>query len=283
MAKVASREKFVFTPKKVAVMISAYSLALFFLYPYINMLLTSVKSRGELYAASATHLPVEWHWSNYIEVWKAAPIGDFLKSSIIISTFATILVLLVSVPAAYYVARNKFKGRGFFLLLVLATQMFSPTSLIIGIFREVNFFNGLNQYWALIIVNAGFNMAFAIWLLSGFISSVPVEIEEAAFIDGCGRIRALLRVILPIALPGIVTVIIFTFVATWNEFIVALTVMSQSQVQPISVGITTFIGQHDVAWNYLFTTASIAIIPVVILFISIEKYLVGGLTAGSVK
>ncbi len=283
MAKVASREKFVFTPKKVAVMISAYSLALFFIYPYINMLLTSVKSRGELYAGEATHLPLKWNWSNYIDVWKAAPIGDFLKSSLIISTFATILVLLVSVPAAYYVARNKFKGRGFFLLLVLTTQMFSPTSLIIGIFREVNFFNGLNQYWALIIVNAGFNMAFAVWLLSGFIASVPVEIEEAAFIDGCSRIKALLRVTLPIALPGIVTAIIFTFVATWNEFIVALTVMNQPQVQPISVGITTFIGQYDVAWNYLFTTASIAIIPVVILFISIEKYLVGGLTAGSVK
>jgi multiple sugar transport system permease protein len=192
-------------------------------------------------------------------------------------------VLLVSIPAAYYVARNRFKGRGFFLLLVLATQMFSPTALIIGIFREVNFFHGLDKYLALVVVNAGFNLAFGVWLLSGFFASVPVEIEEAAMVDGCSHIRALIRITLPVALPGIVTAVIFTFVSVWNEFTVALTVMSSLNKEPISVGITTFTGQYDVAWEYLFTTTSIAIIPVVILFIAIEKYLVGGLTAGSVK
>jgi multiple sugar transport system permease protein len=102
-------------------------------------------------------------------------------------------------------------------------------------------------------------------------------------VDGCSRIRALTRITLPVALPGIVTAVIFTFVSVWNEFTVALTVMSSLNREPISVGITTFTGQYDVAWEYLFTTTSIAIIPVVVLFIAIEKYLVGGLTAGSVK
>jgi multiple sugar transport system permease protein len=161
--------------------------------------------------------------------------------------------------------------------------MFSPTALIIGIFREVKFFHGLNGYPALIVVNAGFNLAFAVWLLSGFFASVPVEIEEAAMVDGCSKFKALTKITLPVALPGIVTAVIFTFVSTWNEFTVALTVMSSLPKEPISVGITTFIGEYDVAWEYLFATTTIAIIPVVILFISIEKYLVGGLTAGSVK
>ena len=271
------------TPKKAATMISAYSIGLFFIYPYINMILTSLKPHGELYSTPTKRLPVDWQFNNYLDVWSKAPIADFLRASIVVSIFATLLVLLVSVPAAYYIARNRFKGRAAFLLLVLATQMFSPTALIIGIFREVKFFGLLDTWLALIIVNAGFNLAFAVWLLSGFFASVPVEIEEAAMVDGCTKFSALRRIVLPVTLPGLVTAVIFTFVATWNEFTVALTIMSSPQRQPISTGITTFVGQYDVAWEYLFTTTAIAIVPVVILFISIEKYLVGGLTAGSVK
>ena len=282
VAKKAKRN-FSMTPKKAATMISAYSIGLFFIYPYINMILTSLKPHGELYSTPTKRLPVDWQFNNYLDVWSKAPIADFLRASIVVSIFATLLVLLVSVPAAYYIARNRFKGRAAFLLLVLATQMFSPTALIIGIFREVKFFGLLDTWLALIIVNAGFNLAFAVWLLSGFFASVPVEIEEAAMVDGCTKFSALRRIVLPVTLPGLVTAVIFTFVATWNEFTVALTIMSSPQRQPISTGITTFVGQYDVAWEYLFTTTAIAIVPVVILFISIEKYLVGGLTAGSVK
>jgi multiple sugar transport system permease protein len=271
------------TGKKVATIVGAYFIAWLFVYPYINMFLTSVKSHDELYATPTTYLPRVWQWRNYIDVWDNAPIASFLKSSLIVSLSATILVLIVSVPAAYFISRYRFKMRGPFLLLVLATQMFSPTALIIGIFREVDFFKLLDSYLALIILNAGFNLAFAIWLLSGFFSSIPVEIEEAALIDGCTRMQALRRVTLPIALPGLVTAVIFTFVAAWNEFTIALTIMSSVDKKPIPVGITQFIGQYDIAWEFLFTSTIIAIIPVVILFISIEKYLVGGLTAGSVK
>jgi multiple sugar transport system permease protein len=271
------------TGKRVATIVGAYFIAWLFVYPYINMFLTSVKSHDELYATPTTYLPRVWQWRNYIDVWDNAPIASFLKSSLIVSLSATILVLIVSVPAAYFISRYRFKMRGPFLLLVLATQMFSPTALIIGIFREVDFFKLLDSYLALIILNAGFNLAFAIWLLSGFFSSIPVEIEEAALIDGCTRMQALRRVTLPIALPGLVTAVIFTFVAAWNEFTIALTIMSSVDKKPIPVGITQFIGQYDIAWEFLFTSTIIAIIPVVILFISIEKYLVGGLTAGSVK
>jgi len=272
-----------FTVKKAATMAGAYFLAWFFVYPYINMFLTSVRSHDELYATPSTHFPQVWQWRNYIDVWSHAPIASFLKSSLIVSISATILVLLVSLPAAYFLARYKFKLRGAFLLLVLATQMFSPTALIIGIFREVDFFKLLDSYIALIVLNAGFNLAFSVWLLAGFFSSIPAEIEEAALIDGCTRIQALRKITIPIALPGVVTAIIFTFVAAWNEFTIALTIISSVDKKPLPVGLTQFIGQYDIAWEYLFTSTIIAIIPVVILFISIEKYLVGGLTAGSVK
>jgi multiple sugar transport system permease protein len=272
-----------FPAKKVATMLSAYAMGLFFLYPYLNMLMTSLKSHGELNITPTHHTPIKWMLSNYLKVWHSAPIASYLKSSLIISISATFLVMVVSIPAAYYVARHKFKGRGVFLLMVLATQMFSPTALIIGIFREVKFFHSLDSYLALIVINAGFNLAFSIWLLSGFFSSIPAEIEEAALVDGCSRIMVLWRITLPIALPGLVTAVIFAFVSAWNEFVVALTVISSVGKTPVSVGITVFIGQYDVAWEFLFTATLIAIVPVVVLFIFIEKYLVGGLTAGSVK
>lgn len=271
------------TPKKIATASGAYFIAWIFVYPYINMFFTSVKTHEEIYASPSTHIPIVWQWRNYIDVWSAAPIWDYLKTSLIISISATLLVLIVSIPAAYFISRYRFKFRGAFLLLVLATQMFSPTALIIGIFKEVDFFGALDSYLALIILNAGFNLAFAIWLLAGFFSSIPVEIEEAAMIDGCTRVQALRKVTLPIALPGLVTAVIFTFVAAWNEFTIALTIMSSADKKPLPVGLTTFVGQYDVAWEYLFATTMIAIVPVVILFIAIEKYLVGGLTAGSVK
>jgi multiple sugar transport system permease protein len=161
--------------------------------------------------------------------------------------------------------------------------MFSPTSLVVGIFREIVKFNLVDTYLSLILIYSAFNLAFSIWILSSFFKSIPLEIEEAAAIDGCGRIKTLFRVVLPLALPGIVTAFIFTFIAAWNEFVIALTLTSSPEREPLTVGLTSLIGQYQVQWNFLFAGSLIAIIPVVILFISIEKWLVGGLTAGSVK
>ena len=129
-------QKHPMTPKRFAITVSAWAIAWFFLYPYINMLLTSLKPHSEIYTDTPTHLPRSWQFGNYIDLWSKAPVAGFLKSSLIISIFATLLVLVISIPAAYYVARNKFRGRNLFLLLVLATQMFSlatPHSLYMGV------------------------------------------------------------------------------------------------------------------------------------------------------
>ncbi len=247
------------------------------------MMITSVKSKSEILAIPTTYLPQHWTWSNYITIWKQLPLAQYLRTSIVVSLAATILVLLLAIPAAYYVGRNKFKGRNAFLLLVLITQMFSPTSLVIGIFREIIRFHLVNTWMALILVYAAFNMAFSIWILSSFFASIPIEIEEAAWIDGATRMQALRRIILPIALPGLVTAFIFTFISAWNEFVIALTIESSPAHQPLTVGLESLIGQYQVQWQYLFAGSLIAIVPVVILFAMIEKYLVSGLTAGSVK
>ncbi|CAN1527822.1 UgpE ABC-type sugar transport system, permease component [Candidatus Nanopelagicaceae bacterium] len=272
-----------FTGKKVSLTISAWTMGFLFFAPYLQMLLTALKPKEEITAIPSTYLPKKWAFDNFIGVWKEIPLMGFIKSSFIISISATIIVIFIAVPAAYYVARNDFRGKKLFLLLVLVTQMFAPTALVVGIFREIVKFGLVDTYLALILIYAAFNMAFSIWILSSFFSSIPKEIEEAAWIDGCNRFTTLTRIVLPLALPGLVTAFIFTFIAAWNEFVIALTLTSSPEREPLTVGLTSLIGQYQVQWNYLFAGSIIAIVPVVVLFALIEKWLVGGLTAGSVK
>ncbi len=279
----ARRKKKRFTGKSVSLAISGWILALVFALPYIHMLITALKPLDEVLTIPTTYTPTTWAWDNFTGVWKEIPLATFIKSSLIISLAATVIVISIAVPAAYYAARHNFRGKSLFLLLVLTTQMFSPTSLVIGIFREIVKFDLVDTYLSLILVYSAFNLAFSIWILTSFFKSIPVEVEEAASIDGCGRVRILTRVVLPLAIPGIVTAFIFTFIAAWNEFVIALTLTSSPEREPLTVGLTSLIGQYQVQWNYLFAGSLIAIVPVVILFISIEKWLVGGLTAGSVK
>jgi multiple sugar transport system permease protein len=272
-----------FTGRKVSLTIAAWVVALLFLAPYIEMLLTSLKPKNEITSIPTTYLPKKWAFSNFVSIWHQITLGTFLKSSLIISLSATFLVIVIAIPASYFVARNNFRGRTAFMLLVLVTQMFSPTALVIGIFREVVKFHMINTYQALILVYTAFNLAFATWILSSFFASIPVEIEEAAWIDGASRMKTLRKVVLPLALPGLVTATIFTFISAWNEFVVAFTIEGSPTHQPITVGLDSFIGQYQVQWEYLFAGSLIAIVPVVILFAFIERWLVTGLTAGSVK
>ena len=206
-----------------------------------------------------------------------------LRVSLEVAGGATVLVLLVAIPAAYYSARRKFKGRTVFLLLVLVTQMFQPTALVVGIYGQFNQLGMIDDPAALILVNAGFNMAFAIWILNAYFGAIPKELEEAALVDGNTRLGAMFRVIIPLALPGIVTALIFTFISAWNEFIVALTLTSTPSKEPLTVGLNNFIGAYSVDWQHLFAGSVIATIPVIILFALIERKVVSGLTAGSVK
>jgi multiple sugar transport system permease protein len=259
----------------------AWLVGLAFVAPYLEMLVTALKPEHELMRSS--YLPTKWEWSNFVDVWRAAPIWQNMKVSLLVACAATIVTLLCGLPAAYYTARNRFRGRNAFLLLILITQMFAPTALVIGIYREMVALNLTDTLLSLILVNAAFNLPFCVWILHGYFASIPKELEEAAFLDGAGRIKALVRVTLPISLPGVVTAVVYTFIGAWNEYIVALTITSSPNRQPLTVAIPSFVTQYQEHWQYLFATSLIAIVPVVILFVFIERYLIGGLTAGSIK
>jgi multiple sugar transport system permease protein len=270
--------------------------ALFFLAPYVVMLLGALRSDQDLFSVPARYLPARWEWSNFVEVWSQVPLLAYLRATLVIAGITTLIVLVVSLPAAWFAARHRFRGRNLFLYLILATQMFAPVALVVGLYREYALVDtlfaslglGLRatwSYWAIILVYSAFNLAFAVWILSGYFRSIPREIEEAALIDGLGRLRVLLRVVLPLAKPAVVTALIFTFIQVWNEFVVALTLFNDPSRnrQTLTVGIQQFVGLYETRYQYLFVASLIGIVPVLVLFATIERYLMGGLTAGSVK
>jgi multiple sugar transport system permease protein len=270
--------------------------AAFFLAPYAVMFLGALRSDQDLFSVPARYLPARWEWSNLVDVWGQVPLLAYLRATLVIAGVTTLIVLVVSLPTAWFTARHRFRGRNLFLYLILATQMFAPVALVVGLYREftlvdtvlANLGLGLRatySYWAIILVYSAFNLAFAVWILSGYFRSIPREIEEAALIDGLGRLRVLLRVVLPLAKPGVVTALIFTFIQVWNEFVVALTLFNDStrNRQTLTVGIQQFVGLYETRYQYLFVASLIGVVPVLVLFAAIERYLMGGLTAGSVK
>jgi multiple sugar transport system permease protein len=269
--------------RRAALTSAGVGLAVVVLLPYVVMLCTAVKPDGELRTSPPRLTPVQWQLGNFAGVLRDPAFQGWLRVSLVMAGASTAVVIVAAVPAAYYTARHRFRGRTAFLFLVLVTQMFSPTALVVGLYRQFFELDLINTYAALILTNAAFNLAFAIWILRAFFSSIPREIEEAAAVDGCSTPRVLWRVVLPLSLPGIVTAVTFAFIAAWNEYIVALTLMTDSAKKPLTVGITSYVTAYEQHWNSLFAASIIAIVPVVVLFALIERYLVGGLTAGSVK
>ena len=252
------------------------------LYPYFAMLCTALKNRVEIFSGDNI-LPVTALWSNFIDIWSRAPMAKYMLNSVLIAGGSTIIAMLCGIPAAYALARMKFKGQTAFLGFVIVSQMFAPVVLLIGIYQVMQRLGLTDNILGLIFINAAFNQAFTIWLLRGTFMGISAEMEQAATIDGCTRVQSMMKVLLPVAAPGIVTTLIFIFINAWNEYTVALCLISTDTYKPLTVGINTFNGYNMIEWQYLFAASIFAIIPVVILFMCIEKNLVSGLASGGVK
>lgn len=261
----------------------AFIVCIVVLYPAFVMAITSLKSTSEMYSSDMTILPKEWQWSNLWKVWSVAPLLKYFRNSVIVAFGATFLSLLCGIPAAYALVRLDFKWKPIYFAAIVISQMFTPVVLLVGIYRTMTDLNLTNSLLGLILVNAAFNQAFTVWLLRGTFQAIPFEMEEAAHVDGCTRFQSLYRVLLPQAAPGMVTVLIYVFIEVWNEYSIALTLITTDVIKPISVGISAFSSYTTIEWQYLFAASLYATIPVVILFVLVEKHLVTGLTAGGVK
>jgi multiple sugar transport system permease protein len=268
---------------KPAAMIITLLLLLFLLFPFFVMISTMLRSGEEVYATPPYWIPKHIILTNFVRVWAEYDLLVYFKSSLIIAFGATVLNTLLTIPAAYAVARLRFVGRGFVLYLFLVIQMFSPVIVVISLFKIMAGLGLLDTYASLIMANAVFTIAFTIWMMNGYFRSIPIEIEEAAMIDGCSRVQTITRIMIPIAVPGLVTAMIYTFIFAWNEFLFGLTFIQSKPKMPLVLGLYNFVGRWTTQWEFLTTAAFLAIIPVLVLFYIIEKRLVAGLAGGAVK
>ena len=257
--------------------------ALFTLFPLLVVIGTSLKTMGEVFQSPATLVPSLFVWHNYIEVFTRIPMARHLLNSLFIALAAVFFNIVVATPAAYAMARIKFRGRGLFGISILVVQMFSPVIVLIPLFKMMKALQLLDTYTALIIVNTAITLPFSIWMLRGFFKSIPEELEDAAMIDGLSRTGMVFRIALPLTAPGLTTTAIFTFVSAWNEFIFALVLVSKREMQPITMALYAWEKNNVVEWNYLMATAVVATVPTVLLFLLVRKRLTAGLMEGAVK
>ena len=258
-------------------------LLLILLFPFFVMISTMIKSGKDVYSVPPMWIPTHVEWGNFVNVWTQYDLAHSFLASLIIALGATALNTLLCVPAAYAVARLRFPGRKFAMYLLLMIEMFSPVIVIISLFKVVAGFHMLDTYGALIILDALFTVAFNTWMMNGYFKTIPKDIEEAALIDGCNRVQTMTRIMLPISVPGLVTVMIYAFIFAWNEFLFALTFISSQNKMPLTIALYNFVGQYNTQWQYLTMAAFLALIPVLVLFYIIERRLVAGLAGGAVK
>ncbi len=262
---------------------------LLILFPFAVMLFTALKPADEVFSFPTHWLPHHWRWQNFADMWDSANFGVALKNSLLVSVASTILALAVSIPAAYALVRFPFRGRALYRQFLLVTQMLSPILLVLGLFKLAAAIawdggNLVDSHVGVIVAYAAFNIAFAVWMLSSYFATIPRDLEEAAWLEGCGSVRAAFKVFLPLATPAVVVTSLFTFINAWNEFAVVYTLIRSPENKTLTVQIVDMVaGQYTVEWQLVMAATLCATIPVAVLFAWLQRYLVAGMALGSVK
>ncbi|WP_291636914.1 carbohydrate ABC transporter permease [Clostridium sp.] len=255
----------------------------FMTFPIIWILITSLKPVKEIVTIPITYFPKHFTLENYANIIKTTNFPVYFKNSMIVSTTASIGTLIISLFAGYSLARFRFAGKKLTLFLFLATQMVPVAAIIVPIFILFSKLGLINNLLGLIIIYIVLNIPFCTMMIRGFFEKIPYTLEEAAMIDGCSRIQALIKIILPVMKPGIIATFVFAFMGAWNELFFNTLFISREALKTLPTGINAFIGKYDIDWGMMTAGSVIALIPIFIMFGVIQKYLVGGLTDGAVK
>jgi multiple sugar transport system permease protein len=267
--------------------ISLALITLFALFPVFIIVETTIKPLGDV--QNTFHwIPSRITFAPYAQIWQTIPLLHYFTNSLIVSASSTVIAVLLATFAGYAISRFEFHGRRVFSLAVLSTQMFPgilfllPLYLIYVNIGQATGINLYGTYLGLIITYLTFALPFAVWMLAGYFSSIPRDIEEAALVDGTSHWGSLFRVVLPIARPGIVAVAVFAFMTAWGEVLFA-SVLTTSTTRTLGIGLQEYATQGNTQWNQLMAAAVVVSVPIVAGFLALQRYLVRGLTAGSVK
>ncbi len=278
----AAPRSFVWTRRVLLVLLAGFALI-----PLYAMLSSSLKPLGEV-EGSFDWVPHHLTIRPYIDIWHTVPLAHYFMNSLIVSGSSMICSVTVAIFAAYAVSRYRFRGRRMFTITVLSTQMFPGILFLLPLFLIfVNIGNatGIALYGSrggLILTYLTFSLPFSIWMLVGYLDSIPRDLDEAALTDGCGALGALFRVVIPAAVPGIVAVGVYAFMTAWGEVLFA-SVMTNDATRTLAVGLEGYATQNDVYWNQVMAASLVVSVPVVAGFLLLQRYLVAGLTAGAVK
>lgn len=253
------------------------------LLPFLWMLVTSFKLNTEVSAYPPTFLPTHWTLSHYQTAFGQFHFALFIRNSLIVSITSTFLVLLLASMAGFSIARLPIRYKTPLLISLLIISVFPPIAIITPLYMLLRMVGWLNSYQALIIPYTAFNLPFAIWILRNYFLQVPSALFEAAKIDGATVFQTFYRVFLPLTRPGLFAAAVFSFVASWTEFFMALVFNTSGQMRTIPVGIALFNGQFNVPYGDIFAGSIVSIVPILILVIIFRKWIVSGLTAGAVK
>lgn len=257
----------------------------FILLPFFEMFMTSLRPMDHLRHAPYKFWSDEMSFSAYRTMWTTVPkLPLYIFNGVFIATAVTTVCMIFVIPAAYAYARFDFKGKTLSLSLFLAVNMFAGAVLLIPLYRLLRSFGLLNTYFAMIVPGAAFLVPMGIWLLKSYLEKIPKELEEAAYVDGASRLYTLRRVMLPLAKPGLIVVGVSVFIGAYaQQFLFAITFNQNRDYMPLPAGVFEFIGYQDVIWNELMAASLVGVLPVMLIFLFMQRYLIAGLTAGAVK
>ncbi len=258
-------------------------IVLLVLFPFYWTLVISLKREGDIMKLPLQYLPNPPTLTNFIETWNTVGFAVYFRNSMIVAVISVVFIVFCSILVGYALTRFRFRGRQFMMLLLLCTQFIPGVMLLIPLFIIFKNLGIISNLTSLIIAYTTFQLPFNAVLMRGFIKNVPYDIEEAAMMDGCNRLQGIFHVVLPVLLPGIVASAAFAFISCWNEFIFALMFISKSDLFTIPVALNSMQGEYDINYGYLAAGSIIAMIPPILMFAYVQKYLVQGLSAGSVK
>lgn len=256
---------------------------IFALGPYIWMFLTSVKPSNELYTRPVQYLPHPWTFAAYGDLFGFTAFPQFMEHSVLVALGTVICTLLLAIPAGYSLSRHHFRGKSVILALLVSSQFFPSILLVLALFPLMRTFGLLNQLYGLVVVYTAFVAPFATWLVKGFFDALPRELDEAARVDGCSEVQAIIHILLPGLAPGVVAASAYIIIFSWNEFLFALTFASAPQSMTLPVGLSTFIGNFVTRWDVLTAGGVVAALPILAFFYIAQRRLVSGLAAGAVK
>ena len=263
--------------------LSLSTIIIVFFFPFFWIITSAFKSPQEIIQKQSTIIPKSFTLEHFDKILFSSDFLIYLKNSLIVSFSSMIIAVFLSILAAYGLHKLKFYGNKLVERSLLITYAFPGVILLIPMYLMLGKIGLLNSYFALILINVTFSTPFAVWMLKAFFKTIPNEIEEAASIDGASKIIILSKIILPLALPGIASVSIFCFIISWTEYMFASIMISGNDLKTLPVGLASIVGQYQIDWGFLLAGATLASLPVIILFLFVGKYFVSGLTDGAVK